>query len=173
MSPRPFALLCLLLSSSPLAAELTGGLRAGLGVGTAADFGEDFLLSAGVRAQLGAVYSGEHVYFGVARLQPLADPQLRDPVVGYSVGVGYERRFELHEGWRPTLGVTVGVGGAGFCNSEICHPFGPAAGLDLGLHHMLGERTHLSFSAELLTVVSAREGEGSMLLPSLWAGVGF
>ena len=162
-----------LLSSPVLAAELTGGLRLGLGAGTASDFGEDFLLSAGVRGQLGAVFTDGHTFFGVARLQPLTDVGLDDKVLSYSVGVGYERRFELNDGWRPTLGVTVGAGGAGLCNSEFCDMFGPAAGLDLGLHRMLGERTHLSFSAELLTIVGSGDLEGTLLLPSLWAGVGF
>jgi hypothetical protein len=38
---------------------------------------------------------------------------------------------------------------------------------------MLGKRTHLSFSAEILTIVGSGDLEGTLLLPSLWAGVGF
>ncbi len=173
MSPRHLAAALVLLSSPALAAELTGGLRAGLGVGIASDYDDTFLFSAGLRGQLGALFSGEHAFFGVARLQPLATTGLDDTALSYSLGVGYERRFPLHRGWRPTLGVTVGVGGAGLCKGDVCNMGGPAAGLDLGVHRMLGRRTHLSFSAELLTVVDPGEPTGTLLLPSLWAGVGF
>ncbi|HET9451654.1 MAG TPA: hypothetical protein VFO83_12255, partial [Aggregicoccus sp.] len=169
MSHRLALLLLLLLGSPVLAAEVTGSLRAGLGVGVASGFNEPSLLSAGVRGQLGALLSGEHAVFGVARLQPLSDLRLRDQALSFSLGVGYERRFALYQGWRPTLGVTVGVGAAELCAQDVCNMRGPAAGLDLGLHRLLGERAHLVLSAELLTVVGAGVVEGTLLLPTAWA----
>jgi hypothetical protein len=125
MSPRHLAAALALLSSPAFAAELTGGLRAGLGAGTASDFGESFLLSAGLRGQLGAVFPAGHAVFAVARLQPLTDLGLDDMVLSYSVGVGYERRFSLNDGWRPTLGVTVGAGGAGCATASCATCSGP------------------------------------------------
>ena len=163
----------LLLSSPALAADLTGSLRAGLGVGFASEFDEELLFTAGLRGQLGAVLGGEHAFFGVARLQPLADTGLHDTALGLSLGVGYERRFDVYQGWRPTLGITVGAGDAELCKSDVCGLSGPVAGLDLGVHRMLGRRSHLILSAELLTLVGTGTNTGTLLLPSVWAGVGF
>jgi hypothetical protein len=170
---RPLAVLLCLLPFPALAAEVTGNLRLGLGVGIAADFNESSLFSAGVRGQAGGLFSGEHAVFGVARLQPLADLRLRDTTLALTLGVGYERRFAAYQGWRPTLGVTVGYGGAELCQQDVCGLSGPSAGLDLGLHRMIGERAHFIFSGELLTLVGAGTLDGTLLLPSLWAGVGF
>jgi hypothetical protein len=170
---RALVLLALLSASPALAAELAGSLKLGVGMGIAPDRDDSLLLSAGARAQLGATFGPGHAVFAVGRLQPLADPALDEANLAYLVGVAYERRFALYEQWRPTLGFTLGIGGTNRCEADVCNEGGPAAAFELGVQRMLGRSVHLSLSAELLTQVNTGVIEGTLLLPTLWAGLGF
>jgi hypothetical protein len=170
---RQLALLLCLSASPALATELAGSLKLGVGMGIAPDRDDSLLLSAGARAQLGATFGPGHAVFAVGRLQPLADPALDEVNLGYLVGVAYERRFALYEQWRPTLGFTLGIGGTNRCEADVCNEGGPAAAFELGVQRMLGRSVHLSLSAELLTQVNTGVIEGTLLLPTLWAGLGF
>jgi hypothetical protein len=172
---RPLAAALVLLCSSPvLAAELAGSLRLGAGMGVAPDRNEELLLTGAARGQLGAVLEGMHGVYAAARVQPLRDLRLGSEGVAYLVGASYERRFALYQGWRPTLGLTVGLSGATeLCQGDSCGESGPAAGFELGVQRMLGRRSHFALSAELMTQVSTGTNEGTLLLPTLWAGIGF
>lgn len=157
-------------------AEMTGSLRLGPSLGEVPGSTIRPYLGGGLRLDVGGTLGERHVLYGLARLHVLRQLPLErrrtDGVL--TLGAGYTYRLGAMGAWRPELGASVNLGGTSVCAAgDWCGGGGLAVGAELGVRRALGERVQSVASVELLAQRGLVNGPSTLLLPTLWLGLGF